>query len=226
MDKLRLMRYTEKNPSIRDIIYALDEERQWMELVRDGGKPYSKLIDFLLSEPVHDEDTDPAVLKNMTVTSYSTRIGEKQSTVNKWLRQIYAEIFNLNDEHPERFVNPGEQICTLHYYSRTFKSGFRFKLGVKSIPRVGERVDFTFPCAITDTAVFIVRKVTHRFTHGMTEIDIELANEYRNENTYRNLLLDKARFLGLVSIEDVFAPEYELDNKLMDVFGSRSRDYI
>ena len=85
MDKLRLMRYTEKNPSIRDIIYALDEERQWMELVRDGGKPYSKLIDFLLSEPVHDEDTDPAVLKNMTVTSYSTRIGERQSTVNKWL---------------------------------------------------------------------------------------------------------------------------------------------
>ena len=97
---------------------------------------------------------------------------------------------------------------------------------MKSIPRVGERVDFTFPCAITDTAVFIVRKVTHRFTHGMTEIDIELANEYRNENTYRNLLLDKARFLGLVSIEDVFAPEYEFDNKLMDVFGSRSRDYI
>lgn len=220
------MKYTEKNPAIRDIIYALDEERQWMELVRDDRKPYSKLIDFLLSEPIHDEDTDPEVLKKMTVTNYSVHLGEKQATVNKWLRQIYADIFDLNDKHPEQFVNPGEQMCTLHYYSRAFKSGFWFKLGVKSIPRVGERVDFTFPCAVTDTAVFIVKKVTHRFTHGMTETDIELANEYRNDNGYRDLLLDKARFLGLISIEDIFAPDYVLDNKLMDVFGPRSRDYI
>ena len=220
------MKYTEKNPAIRDIIYALDEERQWMELVRDDRQPYSKLIDFLLSEPIHDEDTDPEVLKKMTVTNYSVHLGEKQATVNKWLRQIYADIFDLNDKHPEQFVNPGEQMCTLHYYSRAFKSGFWFKLGVKSIPRVGERVDFTFPCAVTDTAVFIVKKVTHRFTHGMTETDIELANEYRNDNGYRDLLLDKARFLGLISIEDIFAPDYVLDNKLMDVFGPRSRDYI
>lgn len=99
------MKYTEKNPSIRDIIYALDEERQWMELVRDGGKPYSKMIDLLLSDPIHDEDTEPEVLKNMTVTNYSARIGEKQSTVNKWLRQIYSVIFDLNDKYPERFVN-------------------------------------------------------------------------------------------------------------------------
>ena len=99
------MKYTEKNPSIRDIIYALDEERQWMELVRDGGKPYSKMIDLLLSDPIHDEDTEPEVLKNMTVTNYSARIGEKQSTVNKWLRQIYSDIYDVNDKYPERFVN-------------------------------------------------------------------------------------------------------------------------
>lgn len=99
------MKYTEKNPSIRDIIYALDEERQWMELVRDGGKPYSKMIDLLLSDPIHDEDTEPEVLKNMTVTNYSARIGEKQSTVNIWLRQIYSVILDLNDKYHERFVN-------------------------------------------------------------------------------------------------------------------------
>ena len=67
-----------------------------MELVRDGGKPYSKMIDLLLSDPIHDEDTEPEVLKNMTVTNYSARIGEKQSTVNIWLRQIYSVII-MND---------------------------------------------------------------------------------------------------------------------------------
>ena len=53
------MIYGEKSPAIRDIIFALDEERQWMELVREKGKPYSKLIDFLLLGPIYDEDSDP-----------------------------------------------------------------------------------------------------------------------------------------------------------------------
>jgi len=99
------MIYGEKNPAIRDIIFALDEERQWLELVREDGKPYSKLIDFLIKEPVYNEDSDPEVVKKMTVTSYAARLGEKQSTVNIWLRQIYSVILDLNDKYHERFVN-------------------------------------------------------------------------------------------------------------------------
>ena len=226
MDKLRLMRYTEKNPSIRDIIYALDEERQWMELVRDDGKPYLKLIDFLLSEPIHDEDTDPVILKNMTVTSYSTRIGEKQSTVNKWLRQIYDDIFDLNARCPERFVNPGEQMCTFHYYSEVDKSGFRFNLGLKCIPRVGDRIDFFFPQAVTDSSSLIVVDMTHRYEHGAMVTEIELGRRYYYGSSYRKLLIDKALFLGWLSFEDKYAPDYELDEKLKKVFGGRMFEYI
>ena len=80
------MVYGEKNPPIREIIFALEEERQWMELVREEEKPYSKLIDFLLMEPVYNEDSDREFVKRMTVSSYAARLGEKQSTVNKWLR--------------------------------------------------------------------------------------------------------------------------------------------
>ena len=39
-----------------------------MELVREDGKPYTKLIDFLLSEPIHDDDTDPELLKEILIT--------------------------------------------------------------------------------------------------------------------------------------------------------------
>lgn len=127
------MIYGEKNPPIREIIFALEEERQWMELVREDGKPYSKLIDFLLMEPVYNEDSDREFVKRMTVSSYAARLGEKQSSVNKWLRQIYTDIFELNQKHPELFVNPGEQMCTFHYYSEVDKSGFRFNLGQKCI---------------------------------------------------------------------------------------------
>lgn len=220
------MNYGEKTPVIRDIIYALDEERQWMKLVRGNGKPYAKLIDFLLNEPVYDEDTPPDVVKNMTVTRYASRLGEKMSTVNKWLRQIYADIFELNEQHPELFVNPGEQMCSMYYYSRTYKSGFTFNLGLRYIPRVGDQIDFYFPQALCDTAVFIVKEVTHKYTHGMARIEITLSREYLFGRSYRSMLIDKARFLNLISIEDEFAPDYVLDQKLKQVFGGNKHEYI
>lgn len=220
------MIYGENNPAIRGIIYALDDERQWLELVREDGKPYTKLIDFLLSEPVHDDDTDSEILKRMTVTSYSARLGEKQATVNKWLRQIYTDIFELNQKHPELFVNPGEQLCSLHYYSESDKSGFLFYLGLKCIPRVGDRIDFFFAQAITDSSALIVKEVTHKFEHGTMVIEIYLGRRYYRGSSYRDLLIDKALFMGWIQFEDQFLPDYELDAKLKKEFGRSLPEYI
>ena len=220
------MIYGEKNPPIREIIFALEEERQWMELVRGEGKPYSKLIDFLLMEPVYNEDSDREFVKRMTVSSYAARLGEKQSLVNKWLRQIYTDIFELNQKRPELFVNPGEQMCTFHYYSEVDKSGFRFNLGLKCIPRVGDRIDFFFPQAVTDSSSLIVVDVTHRYEHGAMVTEIELGRRYYYGSSYRKLLIDKALFLGWLSFEDKYAPDYELDEKLKKVFGGRMFEYI
>ena len=212
------MIYGEKNPAIREIIYALDEERQWMELVREDGKPYTKLIDFLLSEPIHDDDTDPEIIKRMTVTNYSARLGEKQATVNKWLRQIYTDIFELNQKHPELFVNPGEQMCSFHYYSESDKSGFLFYLGLKCIPRVGDRIDFYFPQAVTDSSDLIVKDVTHKFEHGSMVVELNLGRRYYRGCSYRDLLIDKALFMNWISFEDKYLPDYELDDKLKMIF--------
>lgn len=54
----------------------------------------------------------------------------------------------------------------------------------------------------------------------MTEI--ELGRRYYNGSSYRNLLIDKALFLGLIEFEDSFLPDYELVKK---VYGCRSFDY-
>ena len=220
------MIYGDNNPAIREIIYALDDERQWLELVREDGKPYTKLIDFLLSEPVHDDDTDPELLKSMTVTCYAARLGEKQATVNKWLRQIYTDIFELNQKHPELFVNPGEQLCSLHYYCNSEKSGFLFYIGLKCIPRVGDEIDFYFPRAVVDSSALIVKEITHKFEHGTTVIEIELGRRYYKGSSYRNLLIDKALFMGWMQFEDIFLPDYELDAKLKKEFGHTLPEYI
>lgn len=220
------MIYGEKRPGIREIIYALDEERQWLKLVRQNGKAYAKLIDFFLSLLPIDEDSGSASLQKMTVAMISAQVGEKPSVVNKWFRQIYTDIFDLNEKRPELFVNPGELMCSLSYYNKQDNSGFWFNIGVKSIPKVGDIVDFYFPKAVTDSSSFIVKDISHVYKNGMMEIQVQLGKKYFRGSSYRKLLIDKALFLGLISLGDAYDPEYALDEKLMKLFKSGAFDFI
>lgn len=221
------MIYGENSPGIREIILALEDEPQWMELVRGNGKDYVKLIDYLLASSDSNKGSDARPGKRITVAEYAARIGEKPATVNKWLRKIYADIFDLNEEHPELFVNEGELPCAFYYCSKYESSGFWFNLGVKSIPRVGDRFEFSFPKAVTDTSVFYVKEVVHRHERGRMEIEIELRSRYFKGESYRDLLVDKALFLEMISIGDVFGPDYMLDDKLKELFKGRNMyEYI
>ena len=221
------MIYGEKSPSIREVMDALEDEHGWMELVRDDEKSYVKLIDVLLSEPARVRGSVSESRKRKTVACYADLLGTKPATITRWFRQLYVDIFNLNEEHPELFVNPGEQLCAFSYYSKSEGSGFWFNLGVKSIPRIGERVGFYFPKAVTDTSEFVVKDVIHRYEKGLMEIEVELGCQYYSGRSYRDLLVDKALFFDLISDGDAVGPDYELDEKLKGAFNSRGKfEYI
>ena len=104
--------------SVVSIMAALASEKQWMRLVRDGRKAYGKLIDYYISDSSLDESSGRSDSRTGTVKYIAERLGEKPATVNKWFRQIYQDIFDLNEEHPELFVNPGEQLCSFEYSSQ------------------------------------------------------------------------------------------------------------
>jgi len=61
---------------------------------------------------------------------------------------------------------------------------------------------------------------------GAMVTEIELGRRYYYGSSYRKLLIDKALFLGWLSFEDKYAPDYELDEKLKKVFGGRMFEYI
>ena len=117
-------------------------------------------------------------------------------------------------------------MCSLHYYSESDKSGFLFYLGLKCIPKVGDQIDFFFPQAVTDSSALIVREVTHKYEHGSMVIEIYLGRRYYRGSSYRDLLIDKALFMGWIQYEDVFLPDYELDAKLKKEFGRTLPEYI
>ena len=199
---------------------GLADQVQWMKLIRDEDKAYTRLIDYLVPKWEPEIILFPNDIEIETVAYYAGELNEKSATVNKWFRQIYNDIFDLNERHPELFATPEEHLCSFIYNSKQDKSGFWFNLGVKSIPRVGDCFSFYFARAVTDTYDFVVKDVTHRSQNGRVEIEIELVDRLHNANSYRKLLIDKARFLRLISIEDLYDSEYHLDDKLMNIFKS------
>ena len=213
------MIYGDNSQNIRAIMTGLADQVQWMELVRDERKEYTKLIDYLTREWSPKNVLFPNGVKIQTVTYYAGVLKEKPSTLNKWFRQIYNDIFDLNENHPELFAKPDETLCSFIYGCVEDGSGFWFNLGVTSVPRIGDYVSLRFVRAVTDTHDFIVKDVTHRFQNGRMEIEIDLMNKIRNTNHYRSLLIEKALYMGLISIDDL-KREWKLDDKLMEVFPS------
>ena len=212
--------------SIVSIMGALAAERQWMKLVMNERKPYNKLIDYLLSEWTWKTGAPRNSGRIDTVKHYADSLGEKPSTVNKWLRQIYQDIFDLNEEHPELFVNADEHMCSFEYSPPRLDGGFWFNLGLKSVPRVGDLFSFRFVRPLTDQYDFVVKEVTHRFENGKMEIEISLKEKYYEGDSYRNLLIAKARFLGYMDILDASGPDYAVDEKLRKIFLRNENGYI
>ncbi len=151
---------------------GLFEEYQWLKLVRDESKAYIKLIDHLVKEwaPKDGEEQDFHIIN--TVKYHAGCIGEKPAIVNKWFREIYIDIFDLNDKRPELFVNPGEHLCSFYYYMKP--AGFLFHLGVFETPRVGDHFTFFFVKAITTIRDFVVKEVDHEYSGGKMEIEVYL----------------------------------------------------
>ena len=211
---------------IREIISALRAETQWMNLVRDDGKAYSKLIDFLNEEWSSQKDSDDFNWKDYTVTRYAKCLGEKSATINKWLRQIYEDIFVLNEKHPELFVKHGEYLCSFDY-SSPYKQygGFWFQLGVRTIPRVGDRFSFYFMRPVAYFTDYDILEVTHRYENGKMWIEINLGLHVWHNNSYRKLLIDKARYLGYLSYNTLDS-DYDINTKVKSTFIGNESAFI
>ena len=211
--------------SIAEIMGGLSAESQWMMLVRNEEKAYTKLIDHLLSEWSSSRETNQGKRQINTVKHYADSLGEKPATVNKWLRQIYQDIFDLNETQPELFLNAGESMCSFEYSPSGLEGGFWFNLGVRSIPRVGDIFSFRFVKAVAHYTDFVVNEVTHRYEKGQMGTEVFLRTQYYEGESYRRLLIDKARFLGYMDILETFGSDYSIDKKLKSIFG-KMEDYI
>lgn len=208
---------------VKDIILSLTAEPQWLRLLSENGKPYQRFLEYFLSDSRRFEEyweTDYA--KKNTVTQYAADLNEKSVTVNRWIREIYEDIMDLNDKHPERFAQEGDIICHFEYYSKSEDAGFWFSLGVECVPRVDDIVELYFLSAITNKSEYVVKEVKHRHYDGKMQIELHLTDKYLLGRHYRDLLIEKAAYLRLISISDMYDTEFHLDDKLEQVYKKHS----
>lgn len=184
MRSKRVVEYQHKAKS-RDYLIALTDNPGYCRLLQQKGKPYQRLLEWIIEYgeiPESDDKLFPEMKKVSEV------IGVEYSKVAKQLKQIYDDIYSLNDTNPSLFVNEGQRSYEVFFeYHGSY--GF-FNIGLNHAPRSGERFIFPFIKPKVGSDYFWIRDVQNQINNGKHTLYIRLASE--EPNLYRQLLKEKA----------------------------------
>jgi hypothetical protein len=153
--------------------------------------------------------------QKISVKQMAAEAGTDATKAAKWLREMYEQIFDLNDEQPALFqqkgiavqliLNNGDNCCSFHS-------------SLAVLPREFERVNFYFVKAKVGTDRFWVRRVEHELTE--TGIALTLWLDGGQLNRYREYALDKALFHGQLGFMDVYRKtDDEVNEQLRKLFA-------
>ena len=201
-------------PSIRDIKVSLFSEYQWISLLSGRGKPYDHIIEGLLKigDIWNSEDSD---YENgaFTMKWMAEKLNEAPAHINKWIRAIYDDLFELNSQEPELFSAKGEILCGCWFSGYDKERSCHFNLGLPVLPHAGETLNFTFVRATLNCDYFYIKRISHNRDGGKTRITIEckVGTSY---NQFREFMLDKALFMNEIGFMTEYEAPYNLDEML------------
>lgn len=167
----------------KEILYSLESEYQWLDLLRGKNKAYEPLLDIIEREGRRNEDDD---FHNPSIKSIASELGELSATVTKWLNKIYAKLNELNLSSPELFKSSGNP------YHLRFQNTITGQLAIFTLwieqPLVYmQRFQFGFINAMIGESEFFVSEVRTEHSKGKIQTMILLKSGYFNY--YRETLL-------------------------------------
>lgn len=209
-------------PLIKDrkkIIYQADTKEYFMSiaampkwckiLIENIDKPYNSFVQFLLEKNFYNEREERLILKNIAAES-----GVDISKVTKWLKQIYEDIIELNSEKPELFKTEGVQHIL---YCRRHDSSISISVWLLNTPRLFETFEFDFANARTGSRYFFVEKVEHTLYNHEHTITVFLRDGFANK--YRELLVDRAEFYGVINFTERYKLlDFQIDDEIMKFY--------
>lgn len=192
--------------STQDIFIALTSEAQWLDLLEIADEKILKLINIIQSEgrKADDEQGDSPSLKTI-----AKRIGTTSTKVADWVVQLYDDLWKLNWQNPELFHN-GALICECYFKGGLDRQYCYFKLGLQHPFTPGDNFTWTFLRGKFSLMAFHVTSVGHEHINGRLKTFINFKIGYGNR--YREMLLEKAKFLDVISYDELIDfPDYMID---------------
>ncbi|MGC4041937.1 MAG: hypothetical protein QM710_14430 [Flavobacterium sp.] len=188
-------------------LYCLGDMKKWSQILCDqnNGKAYSEFLIWLLPQQFF------GIEEKISVKRISELSGYPSAKISKWLKEIYEDIFYLNENAPQLFYSPGE--VEVEFYFKYFDSHCGFRTSLPSLPRQYESVDVFFVNAKVGTSHFWVKDVRHFIGEERTFVIIYLEGGLLN--IYREFALSKALFDGSLGFMDVYQKnQFEIDDLL------------
>lgn len=193
--------------STLEYLSCLENMPEWSQILSDqnNGKSYNDFLKWILQNRYFRNEEKINIKKISELSGYTS------AKISKWLKEIYDDIFELNENQPSLFYYP--KGIEVELYLRYYDNYCSFRTSLPVLPRKYETFAFFFVKAKLDTYYFWVKDVCFRIDESKKDIVISLEGGILN--IYRELALSKALFEGSVRTFDVYEKyNFEIDELL------------
>ena len=119
-----------------DVLYSLSVYPEASKILLSSGvKEYSSFLEILLKNSFYRD------IENTYIKFIAETTGAKREKATKWIRQIYDDIFLLNEERPNLFKTEGMK-CGLYF--NHYDIYCYFYRWLKFTPRLFEHLSWNF----------------------------------------------------------------------------------
>lgn len=194
-------------PSTQDVFNSLSGSPNYSEilLANKSDLPYSDFLRWLVENKYFKDRSSRITVKGMAADFKSDA-----AKISKWLRQIYDDIFELNESNPELFQKEGIKV-KLNF--KTYDSRVNFHTSLPALPRIHETVVAYFFHAKLNANYYWIDDIEHVFHNGVMQIIVFLKGGFINR--YREFLLDRAVFEEYISLYEAMTNyDFRIDEKL------------
>lgn len=198
-------------PTTHEIFYCLCNMPSYMVILAKeiSEKPYINFLRWLIEKDFYGERTEKITIKKIATDFKSDAV-----KITKWIHEIYEDIFDLNYDKPKLFQKEGIKVAlhvNHHDNSCTLFTSFPV------LPRKFETIRIPFLKAKIGIEYFWVKNIEYAVEQDESNITIWLEGGFLN--TYREFVLDKAKFYGWIDImEEYQKHSFEIDEELRKLY--------
>lgn len=188
-----------------DTFYCLVNSPNWLEALIGLNYPYEEFLRKLKERNYFNDHNDRTTIKWM-----ASEFGFETTKLTKWIKEIYQEIFELNEISPEKFQSEG---IPHDLWFKNYDDFASLTVWLNTTPRKYEQFHCNFVKAKVGTDYFWVHDISHDIINGQQTITVSLKGGFCNE--YREELVQRAYFDGTLNRwNDREMYDYEIDEIL------------